>query len=120
MKRTALLVGLLLASCTAQQDAAPPAVASAAPQASGRCSALAGRDFGPGIVITKAEEQPAAAPGTVQNGPAKLESGLPGYCSVTGVINQRTRRRKDLRDRLCDRLARPVERALPADGRGRA
>jgi feruloyl esterase len=90
MKRTALLASLLLASCTAQQDAAPPAMASAAPQSSGRCGALVGRDFGPGIAITKAEEKPAAAPGTVQNGPAKLESGLPAYCSVTGMINQRT------------------------------
>ena len=90
MRRWAALIGSLLVSCTAQQDARTPAVASAAPQSSGRCAALVGREFGPGIAITKAVEVPAAAPGTVQNGPTKLESGLPGYCSVTGMINQRT------------------------------
>jgi feruloyl esterase len=89
-KRLIGLAGLLLASCTTQQETAAPSVASAAPQSSGRCAELVGRDFGPGIAITQAEEKLAAAPGTVQNGPAKLEAGLPGYCSVTGIINQRT------------------------------
>jgi feruloyl esterase len=89
LKKFAAVTAVLLASCTTQQEAAAPPLASTAPQSSGRCASLVGRDFGPGIVITKAEELPAAAPGTVQNGPAKLESGLPGYCSVTGVINER-------------------------------
>jgi feruloyl esterase len=88
-KRLIGLASLLLASCSTQHEAAAPAVASAAPQSSGRCAALVGRDFGPGIAITKAEEKLAAAPGTVQNGPARLESGLPAYCSVTGTINER-------------------------------
>jgi feruloyl esterase len=91
MRKFAWVAGLLLASCTTQRDAAEaPAVASASPPATGRCAALVGRDFGPGIAITEAAEKPAAAPGTVQNGPAKLASGLPSYCNVTGVINQRT------------------------------
>ncbi len=90
MKKFAWLAGLLLASCAAQQDASQPAVASVAPQSSGRCAALVGRDFGPGIAITRAEEMPAAAPGTLQNGPVKLASGLPAYCSVTGIIGERT------------------------------
>jgi feruloyl esterase len=91
MRKFAWVAGLLLASCTTQRDAAEaPAVASASPPATGRCAALVGRDFGPGIAITEAAEKPAAAPGTVQNGPAKLASGLPSYCNVTGVINERT------------------------------
>ena len=52
MKRLAVFAGLLLASCTTQQEAAQPAMASAAPQSSGRCAALVGRDFGPGIAVT--------------------------------------------------------------------
>ena len=90
MKRFAAFAGLLLASCTTQQDAASPPVAVAGPRTGSHCADLAGRDFGPGIAITKAEEKPAAEPGTVQNGPAKLESRLPAYCSVTGTIDQRT------------------------------
>ena len=90
MKRLVVLVGLLLASCTTQQEAASPPATAGGPSPGSACTELVGRDFGPGIAITKAEEKPAAAPGTVQNGPAKLESGLPAYCSVTGVIDQRT------------------------------
>jgi feruloyl esterase len=89
MRKFLVLATLLTAGCIPRQDASAP-VASTTPQAEGRCAALVGRSFGPAIVISKAEELPAAAPGTVQNGPAKLESGLPGYCSVTGVIDQRT------------------------------
>ena len=91
MKRLAVLAGWLLASCSMQQTDTPrPAAAAAATPSSDRCSALAGRDFGAGIAITEAKELAAAAPGTVQNGPARLASGLPAYCSVKGVINQRT------------------------------
>jgi feruloyl esterase len=50
---------------------------------------MVGRDFGPGIAIIGASEMAAADPGTVQNGPAKLASGLPAYCSVKGVIDKR-------------------------------
>jgi feruloyl esterase len=91
MKRLAVLAGWLLASCSMQQTDTPrPAAAAAATPSSDRCSALAGRDFGAGVAITEAKELAAAAPGTVQNGPARLASGLPAYCSVKGVINQRT------------------------------
>jgi len=89
MKRLAVLAGLLLASSAAQQGVAKPAAAKPASQGGGRCAALVGKDFGPGITITKAEEKPAAAPGTVQTGPVKLASGLPAYCNVTGIINER-------------------------------
>jgi feruloyl esterase len=90
MKKLVVLAGLLLASSATLPGDAKPSGAKVTNRAGGRCAALVGRDFGPGIAITRAEEVPAAAPGTVQNGPAKLESGLPPYCSVTGVINQRT------------------------------
>jgi feruloyl esterase len=90
MRKFAWALGLLLTSCATQQDVAQPAVASATPRSSARCAALVGQDFGPGIRITGAEEKIAAAPGTVQSGPVRLESGLPAYCSVTGIIDQRT------------------------------
>ena len=91
MKRFAAFATLLLAGCIPQHEAAdPPALASAVPQPGGRCAAMVGRDFGPGIAITDASMVAAAAPGTVQNGPARLASGLPAYCSVKGVIDQRT------------------------------
>jgi feruloyl esterase len=90
MKRLFVLAGLLLASCSMQQHEARPSLASSAtPQSSDRCSALAGRDFGAGVAITEAREVAAAAPGTVQNGPSRLAVGLPVYCSVKGVIDQR-------------------------------
>lgn len=91
MKEWAALAGLLLASGMTQHDAASarPA-ASTPPQVSGdRCGALARVAFGPDIKITAASEMSAAAPGTVQNGPAKLASGLPAYCSVKGIIGER-------------------------------
>jgi feruloyl esterase len=89
MRIFALGAGFLLASCTVPHEAAAPQAAAITPQSDGRCAALVGRDFGPGIAILAAEEKAAAAPGTVQSGPAKLASGLPGYCSVTGVIDER-------------------------------
>jgi len=89
MKRLVAIVSLSLMACTAQHEANAPASASAIAPASGRCAALVGRDFGPGIAITSAVENSAAAPGTVQNGPAKLAAGLPAYCNVSGVIDER-------------------------------
>jgi feruloyl esterase len=89
MRRFAAIASLLLASCTTAHEPAAPAVAAAAPVSSGRCAAMVGRDFGLGIAITGASEIAAAAPGTVQNGPAKLASGLPAYCSVKGIIDKR-------------------------------
>ncbi|MGZ3269766.1 MAG: tannase/feruloyl esterase family alpha/beta hydrolase [Croceibacterium sp.] len=91
MRKFAWIAALLLASCTVQHDAATPTIASTAPQSTGRCAALVGRDFGRGIAITDASEMAPAAPGTVRNGPGgPLASGLPAYCSVKGVIDQRT------------------------------
>ncbi|HEY7806423.1 MAG TPA: tannase/feruloyl esterase family alpha/beta hydrolase [Croceibacterium sp.] len=91
MKRFAAFATVLLAGCIPQHEAAgPPALASAVPQPGGRCAAMVGRDFGPGIAISDASMVAAAAPGTVQNGPARLASALPAYCSVKGVIDQRT------------------------------
>ena len=84
MKKLAVFAGLLLASCTAQQKASAPVLASAPPQVeSDKCGALAHAAFGRDIAITEAVELPAAAPGTVPNGPGgPLASGLPAYCSV--------------------------------------
>ncbi len=90
MRKIVALSGMLLVLCAAQQDSAAPAKASAPQPSGGRCSALVGRDFGAGIAIAEAREMTAAAPGTVQNGPTKLASGLPAYCSVKGIINKRT------------------------------
>ena len=91
MRKFIALAGLLLASSAMQQGAVGAAAAPlAAPKVPGdKCAALARADFGPEVAVTAASEVPAAAPGTVQNGPAKLASGLPAYCSVKGVINQR-------------------------------
>jgi feruloyl esterase len=55
-----------------------------------KCGNMASIGFAPNVRIVATKRVPAAAPGTVQNGPAKLASGLPAYCSVTGVIDERT------------------------------
>jgi feruloyl esterase len=74
--------------------AAPLLVSANAPShepqvAADKCGTLASIVFAPNVRITATKRVPAAAPGTVQNGPAKLASGLPAYCSVTGVIDER-------------------------------
>jgi len=71
---------------------APIALAQA-PQAgsgAGSCSALAGQSFGEGVRIVAASPVAPSAPGTVPDGRGGfIKAGLPAYCKVEGVINQR-------------------------------
>src|SRR6185503_1422205 len=79
MSRSAFLILLALASCTACDVLA---------QSSGSCSSLAGVKL-EGVEITKAEPVPAGTmvappyPGAPSIGP------LPEHCRVDGVINRR-------------------------------
>ncbi|MPT47102.1 MAG: tannase/feruloyl esterase family alpha/beta hydrolase [Sphingobium sp.] len=56
----------------------------------GQCAALIPMSFGDDVKITSAVVVPAAVAGTVADGRGgHLKSGLPAYCRVEGVINQR-------------------------------
>lgn len=55
------------------------------------CSALVGRNFGPGIAITEAKTIPAAVAGSIAAAPGGPPApALPRYCSVKGIIDKRT------------------------------
>ncbi len=86
---TALAVGGALALAGGQAQA--QAAATSGPARA--CASFAGQSLADSrLVITKAESVPAAAPGTVranQFGPP-LAVGIPAYCRVEGVIDQRT------------------------------
>lgn len=80
---------LALVAFFATDAMAAPAVQAAAPVAD-VCAAM--KDFkAPGLKITAATRIAAAAPGTVRLdfGPP-VAVGLPAYCKVEGVINERT------------------------------
>lgn len=72
--------------------AASPALAQS-PPAAGRCAAMA-RAGAPGVdlQITKAQEIPGAAPGTVRASPFEppVAVPIPAYCLVEGVFERRT------------------------------
>ena len=87
MRKSAILATMLLAACTAQPDAGAPLAASSALDT---CSSLVGRNFGEGIAVVEASRVPAAAAGTVGEGPFANRSDLPAHCLVRGVINERT------------------------------
>lgn len=87
MRKSAACAALLLAACTAQPEAGGPL--AAAPSLD-RCSRLPELHFGGSIRITQASRVPAAAAGTVGEGPFANRSALPAHCLVRGVINERT------------------------------
>ena len=90
VSRAAVLAGLMVAAAgpaLAQAPAASPV------QAARRCADMTGFTLaGSDLKITKAEEVPPAAPGTVrpnQFGPP-LASAMPGYCKLEGSFERRT------------------------------
>lgn len=86
MRKSAAFAAILLAACAAQPEAEAPLAASSALDG---CSALVRRDFGAGIAIKQASHVPAAAAGTVGQGPFRNTAALPAHCLVEGVINER-------------------------------
>jgi feruloyl esterase len=79
----AALLGAALAAPQARADGPPPAKS---------CASMAGQTIA-GLAIAKAEQVPAAPPGTVQVGftPAdKNAVPFPAYCRIEGLIDGRT------------------------------
>lgn len=97
--RTVGPILVLLAAACAGARLPDPAAGSAASGASAvvversvattLCDALVDVDFGDDVRIAATEHVPATAPGAARpNGPP-LPVGLPAYCRVTGMVNER-------------------------------
>ena len=89
LARFALLLGPMAGFALAGASTASAAEAPAPPRP---CAQMAGMSIA-GVAVSKADDVPAAAPGTVQVGFAPNDRNrvaFPAYCRVEGVIDART------------------------------